>query len=145
MKRIAFLVILGLTLGSCLAGEPASEINRFVCLSYWYHVNVAPCPIDEVDRLKIFRLEDRVDGKGPQVLWNVEGHPAPTIAQLDGCWPQAHAWARDRKTEYDQALSRELKSVVEALVKIANQRLPADKKITAQELKEAIRAELSEP
>lgn len=71
--------------------------------------------------------------------------PKPTIPQLRAVVAQAAVWKAakelDEKATVDLYDER-LKAVVKALVKCINLRLPADKRITADELKAAIKEEL---
>lgn len=81
---------------------------------------------------------------GFQVHWDVPGVPKPTFAQLDAILPQALAWKSNQVAEAAADIDKlEIKHVLRALVKTINLRLPSGQKITEEELKAAIKAEVA--
>ena len=92
---------------------------------------------------KDFALQGTTNGLA-WATWNVAGVPRPTFSQLESVKAVALAWKTNqvaaKAAEIDN-MDLQFKSVLRALVKTINLRLPADKKISEDELKTAIRQE----
>jgi hypothetical protein len=77
------------------------------------------------------------------VVWRLPV-PKPTFAELDAVKDKALAWKSNQMAEAAanmQNVERQTKAAIRAVIKLVNERLPADKKITEDELKAAIKAE----
>lgn len=91
---------------------------------------------------KSFAFQQEQDGS-LSIVWNLPS-PKPTFAQLDAVKDQALAWKSNQVAEAAaniDGMELQPKSVIRALVKVVNDRLPAGQKITEAELKAAIKAE----
>jgi len=79
---------------------------------------------------------------GTKIQWNVPGVEKPTFTQLEAILPTALAWKSNQVAEAAADIDKmEIKYVLRALVKTINKRIPADKQITEDELRVAIKAE----
>ena len=79
---------------------------------------------------------------GRTIYWAIDTQPKPTFAQLDAILPTALAWKSNQVAEAAADIDKmEIKYVLRALVKTINKRIPADKQITEDELRVAIKAE----
>lgn len=106
-----------------------------LCLRYWYSQNVST-NVPDLDSIAII-TEGRLD-------WKISPHP--TKAQLVALEPVAIAWQTNQLAEVesnlDEVSPKVLKAMVKGLIKVINVRLPAGSKITAAELKAAIKENL---
>ena len=130
MKHLLF-ILLALPC-FCLASEP----NEYaICIEYLTRSNPIVPPYD-------FRFQ--ADEKGVHLVWTNEKWPKPTIAQLEAVKGEALEWHSNKVSEAAGNMvnvSDDIKIVIKALVKLVNKRLPANAKITAEELKQAIKEE----
>ena len=129
MKRLGFLAAMFLAVAS-YAGDPTTW---GVCIEYLNSNTTARAPMD-------FAFQEGPRGS-ELAVWNLPT-PKPTLAQLDAVLPQALAWKANQvaiaAADID-GMDLQMKAVIRALLKVVNERLPAEKKISEAELKAAIK------
>jgi len=137
MKRLLVLGLLFVLAETSFGSEAESEAEALGASVQYLHTNLSlKAPID---------FAFSWHGTNLVLEWYTTNAPAPTIAQLRSVKAVAVAW----KANHDKDVASDVatyddrtRAVIKALIKVINLRLPADKKITTEELKAAIKEEL---
>jgi len=111
-------------------------------ISVWYLYSLAhPLPVAQHEPWKCcYRGTNFVIEQ-----WDVPDMPKPTVAELSSAYTAATNWYPTTfpdPSDYDLWQDDRMKATIKALIKVINLRLPAGQKITAAELKQAIKDKL---